>query len=133
MRTRTFRLMCLASFLLMAAYAAAQEGHPLKGSWRGDWGPSASDRNHVVIVMDWDGKTITGTVNPGPNAAPIKSATLNPTDWTVHLVVDAKDRSGNTVTYMIDGKIENLGLPNRSVVGTWAHGNVRGDFRITRQ
>jgi hypothetical protein len=27
--------------------------------------------------MNWDGKTITGTVNPGKNAVPIKTATLD--------------------------------------------------------
>jgi len=35
--------------------------------------------------------------------------------------------------YVVDGHIENLGLYNRSIVGTWNHDNVKGDFKITRQ
>ena len=33
----------------------------------------------------------------------------------------------------VDGKIENLGLYNRVIVGTWSQDNVKGDFRIQRQ
>jgi hypothetical protein len=58
---------------------------------------------------------------------------LPPQDWLVHLEANAKDRAGNTIRYIIDGKIENLGLYNRSITGTWSHGNVKGDFRIQRQ
>jgi hypothetical protein len=113
--------------------AAAQEGHPLKGSWIGDWGPNKGDRNPVTIVLDWDGKNITGTINPGPNAVPIQKATLEPKGWLVHFEAETKDRSGKIIRYVIDGKIDNLGLPNRAIVGTWTHDNVKGDFTIQRQ
>jgi hypothetical protein len=36
------------------------------------------------------------------------------------------------VRYVIDGKIQNLGAVNRSIVGTWVQGNQKGDFKITR-
>ena len=36
---------------------AAQEGHPLTGTWSGDWGPGADQRTHITMVMTWDGKT----------------------------------------------------------------------------
>ena len=49
-------------------------------------------------------------------------------DWFVHLEADSKG-----VHYAIDGKIENLGLYNRSLVGTWTQGNQKGDFKLTRQ
>src|SRR5206468_10152612 len=75
----------------------------------------------------------TGILNPGPGAIPIQKATLEPKGWLVHFEADGKDNAGRPVHYMIDGKIENLGLYNRSIVGTWAHDNVKGDFRIQRQ
>ena len=134
MRTKMFSLVCLsACLLLMAASALAQEGFPLKGSWLGDWGPSKTDRNQVVVVMDWDGKQISGQINPGPNAIPFTKASLEPKGWMVHIEADGKNQAGQTIHYVIDGKIENLGLYNRSIVGTWGHDNVKGDFKITRQ
>ena len=121
-------LTCLSS----AAPVAAQEGHPLKGSWLGTWGPSQNHSNDVIVIMNWDGKAITGTINPGTDEIAIKNATLNPEGWIVHLEGDAKDKSGKTITYIIDGKIENLGSLSRSIVGTWVQGNQKGDFKITR-
>ena len=58
-----------------SALAYAQSSDPLSGSWKGDWGPSASDRNQVAVELKWDGKALTGTVNPGPNAVPLSKAT----------------------------------------------------------
>jgi len=72
-------------------------------------------------------------VNPGPGSVALKNATLEPKGWVVHFEADVKNAAGQTVTYVVDGKIENLGLSNRSIVGTWSHGNVKGDFRIQRQ
>ena len=44
----------------------------------------------------------------------IKNASLNPDGWVVHLEADAKDKAGAVVTYVIDGKIENLAMHNRA-------------------
>ncbi len=133
MRAKILLTGCLLAVSMMAFRAYGQEGHPLKGTWLGDWGPSRTDRNQITVVLDWDGKAITGVINPGPDAIPIATATLEPKGWTVHLEASTKDRSGKTITYIVDGKIENLGLYNRSIVGTWNHDNVKGDFKITRQ
>jgi hypothetical protein len=126
------RLLWICLIFVLAVSAAAQEGHPLVGTWYGDWGPSKTDRNDVTVVMSWDGKNITGVINPGPDAVPIKVATLDSSKWTVHLEADAKDKSGNLVHFVVDGKLENLGSPNRTLSGTWNHGTVKGDFKITR-
>ena len=133
MRAKAFFRLNLLACLTLVVSAFGQEGHPLKGTWLGDWGPNKTDRNQVTILMDWDGKQITGQINPGPGAIPIQKATLEPKGWLVHFEADGKDNAGRPVHYMIDGKIENLGLYNRSIVGTWAHDNVKGDFRIQRQ
>ncbi len=45
---------------------AWQGSDPLTGTWKGDWGPSAADRNQVTLELKWDGKALTGTVNPSP-------------------------------------------------------------------
>jgi hypothetical protein len=37
------------------------------------------------------------------------------------------------VKYAFDGKIENVGLANRAIVGTVTVGTTKGDFRIGRQ
>jgi hypothetical protein len=51
----------------------------------------------------------------------------------VHLEADAKDKAGNVVSYVIDGKIENLSFHNRSIVGTWKSQKENGPFKISRQ
>jgi hypothetical protein len=132
MRANTITSAVLVSCLASAA-VGAQEGHPLRGTWLGDWGPSASHRNQMTVVMDWDGDNITGVLNPGPDSIPIPSITLDPSEWEVHIEIEATDHDGNRVRYSIDGQIEDLGLPNRTLSGTWRHGDVTGDFKLTRQ
>jgi hypothetical protein len=119
--------------LLYSGPAVAQEGHPLKGSWMGTWGPSQSHANEVLIVLNWNGKSITGMLNPGTDNMPVKNATLNPVGWVVRFEADGKDRAGSLVTYVVEGKIENLGLPNRSITGTWKSQKESGPFKISRQ
>jgi hypothetical protein len=151
MPARTLRLFCLLSCVLLAAPALAQEGHPARGTWAGYWGPSASE-NRLVIVMDYDGKNLSGTVNPGANAVPIKLARLDITPgkppakpgepvgepaFSVHIEVDAKDAKGNPVVIVADGTMQQVALPSRSIVGTWTQTSggktVKGEFRISRQ
>jgi hypothetical protein len=133
MRAIAIGLVCAFASLAFVLPLIAQEGHPLTGSWTGNWGSSAQQRNHVLIEMKWTGKEIVGTVNPGPNASPMKVARLNPADWSVHIEADVKDANGRAVPTVIDGKIENLGSYNRTIVGTWTQGTTRGDFTLTRQ
>ena len=133
MRAFTLALALLLASLAAPAAVSAQEGHPLKGSWIGTWGPSQNHTDDVLIVMNWDGKALTGKINPGTDNIEIKNASLNPTGWLVHLEGDGKDKSGKPITYVIDGKIENLGLPHRSIVGTWKSQTENGKFTITRQ
>ncbi len=131
---RTVLLVCLLACLAIVAPAAAQtalnegQGHPLKGTWLGDWGPNKTNRTQVLIDMDWDGKAVTATLSPGEKPIRFTKADLDHTNWTVHLEAE----SGG-VRYVAKGRIENLGLAGRSIVGTWEQGNQKGDFKITRQ
>ena len=126
-----FRVVTLLACLAVAATAAAQFGHPLKGSWSGDWGPNKDNRTHVLIEIKWDGKELTGTLNPGPDATPLQKLTLNPDAWTIHFEADDKDKAGKTVHYVVDGKLENLGAYDRFITGTWTQGSTKGDFKVT--
>jgi hypothetical protein len=117
---------------LLAAPASAQFGHPLKGSWSGDWGTDKNNRTRILLDMTWDGKAIGGTINPGPNGAPLQKATLDPANWTVHLEAEGKDATGKPVRYVIDGKLENIGAYQRIITGTWMEGGKKGDFKVVR-
>jgi hypothetical protein len=132
MRTTTFRATCLLACLAITTCVLAQamnegQGHPLKGVWLGDWGTDQNNRNPVILEMSWDGKAITGSINPGPDAVHFTKAELDPSSWAVHLEAES---SGTR--YVIDGKIENLGSLRRSIIGTWVQGTQKGNFKITR-
>ena len=129
MRNRKFISACL---LAIAAIALAQEGHPLTGTWAGDWGPSATQRNHLTFVMNWDGKNVTGTINPGPDSIPLSSVYLDVTNWTVRIEADAKDASGKPAHVTAEGKLEDISSPHRKISGSWQQGTVKGDFRLVR-
>jgi hypothetical protein len=132
MRVTRRWLAAVLVFTAFAATAAAQFGHPLKGSWSGDWGPDKRNRTRVLLDLNWDGKAITGTINPGPNGVPVQKAEVDPTTWNVRLEGEGKDASGKPVRYVIDGKVENLGSYYRSMSGTWRQGAAKGDFKVTR-
>jgi len=152
MSASSLRLICLSSFLLCAASAPAQEGHPLRGVWVGYWGPASTAQNRIVVVMDHDGKTVSGVLNPGPNAVPLKVARLDITPGTpspkqgvpailpifkVYFEVDAKDAKGNPVAIVAEGTMQNTALPNRWIEGTWTRTSggkaVKSEFKISRQ
>ena len=125
-------LVIIALVALSGALPAAQYGHPLKGQWSGDWGPNKETRHRLLLDLNWDGKAITGTINPGPNAVPLQKASVDPSTWNVRFEAEGKGASGATVRYLVEGKIENLGSYRRVLVGTWTQGAERGDFRLTR-
>jgi hypothetical protein len=133
MRALLFVLALSLACLTAAAPAVAQEGHPLKGSWIGTWAGNKTHGADIVMVLNWDGKNITGTINPGVDNIAIKNATLNPDGWVVHFEADAKDKAGAAVNYVIDGKIANIHLPKRTISGTWKSQKENGAFNIERQ
>jgi hypothetical protein len=116
--------------LLMTMPLLSQEGHPLVGTWHGSWGMDETNRTDLTVVMDWDGKVITGIVNPGFDGLPIQNAKLNPKGWTVHFEVDWKQKT--TVRCLVDGKIDKLGSDRRTLTGTWNCGTAKANFKLTR-
>ena len=78
-------------------------------------------------------KAIGGTIDPGPDAVPFKTATLDSATWTVHIEAERPAKGATAaVRYVIDGKLANLGSYNRTLGGTWTDGATKGDFKLTR-
>jgi hypothetical protein len=120
--------------LVLPAIVHGQFGHPLKGQWSGEWGPKDKP-NRLLLNFDWDGKAITGVINPGPNAAVVKAVVFdysNPSSWGVKITAEGKDASGKVVPISVDGKLENIGAYMRNLHGTWTQGGQKGEFAVTR-
>ena len=67
----------------------------------------------MLLVLNWDGKTITGTINPGTDNIAVKNATLNPKAGSCTSRPTPRTRPAAD-HLRLDGKIENLPLPNRT-------------------
>jgi hypothetical protein len=134
MRTAFVRAVIVALALAVPPVAIAQFGHPLKGQWSGEWG-SKDNPNRLLLDLHWDGKEITGVINPGPQAATVKSVTFDYTDpsvWVVKMQAEGKDATGKPVKIVVDGKLENIGAYARLFHGTWMQGSQKGEFTVTR-
>jgi hypothetical protein len=125
-------LACIAAYLGVIAPGFSQQGHPLTGTWTGDWGTTPTQRNQVTLVMNWDGKNITGLINPGPDSTPIASVFVDVSNWTVRIEADGKDSSGKPVHIMAEGRLADLGSYHRTLTGSWTQGTAKGDFKLTR-
>jgi hypothetical protein len=68
-----FAAILIRPLCLLTVPLIAQEGHPLVGSWRGDWGPNAKDRTDVTFILNYDGNNIVGMINPGPDVAKLQT------------------------------------------------------------
>jgi len=142
MQSRAVRLIAIIAMLALSAPVFAQWGHPLKGSWSGEWWLKKGDENRVLLDFDWDGKTLKGMLNPGTDNAAMQNLTLQtpPIDnvskamdpWLLHFEADVKDSSGKAVHYVVDGKMQNLGSYNRFITGTWMAGAQKGEFKVVR-
>lgn len=117
---------------VLAGFAPAQEGHPLTGTWVGDWGPDLSDREHLTVVLSWDGERISGLINPGPGSVTLEEVGLDVTDWTVRLRARDTSEGGAPIEIAAEGQMENLESWHRTIRGTWRQGGREGDFLLTR-
>jgi len=106
----------------------------LIGNWSGEWGTTATQRNPLLIILDWQTTTLSGVINPGEaDEASIRVGVLDSTKWTVHLEADSKDARGNPVKVTFEGKLDNIGSANRTLTVTWTRGGAKGDFKLTRE
>ncbi len=106
----------------------------MKGQWSGEWGAKDGPQR-LLLNLEWDGKAITGVINPGPAAAVVKSVTFdytNPSAWVVKIAAEGKDASGKPIPIAVDGKLENIGAYYKHFHGTWTQGGQKGEFAVTR-
>lgn len=129
MSRRMYFCLLLVSLSLLAF---AQQGHPLTGTWSGDWGAAPAQRTAVTFVLNWDGQKITGIINPGPDSIPLAGVYLDVANWTVRFEADGKDSSGKPARIVAEGKLEDIASYHRTIKGTWQQGAAKGDFRLTR-
>lgn len=136
------------ALILATVTAVAQEGHPLTGTWYGDYTVNGQKRD-LTVMMKWGNGTVTGTVNPGAGSTPLKAAVLNivpgvpapegqnsvsgkPPVFNVHMEMDLPKAGGGTERVTFEGTIQNPVAVNRSITGTWTSGTAKGPFAIRR-
>ena len=122
------KCMAAALCLVLAVAVRSQEGFPLDGTWRGEWGADP-DKSGVVMVMKWDGKNVNGMINPGPNVVRFSGPVLEPSNWTVH--IEAQSRDGQPI--VIDAKLDDIGSYNRTLTGIWKQAGVDHAFKMARE
>jgi hypothetical protein len=133
MRLGFLRIVGLVALLALPATASAQFGMPLQGEWSGGYG--ANQANRILMTLKWTGTELVGEINPGPNAAVVKTTTIdysNPAAWKVKMTAEGKDASGKVVPITVDGTLENIGVYYKIFRGTWTQGTVKAPFIVTR-
>ena len=136
------RFVCLVVVLAIVIPAVAQFGHPLKGSWSGEWWLKKGDENRILLDFDWDGKTLKGMLNPGTDNVNMQNLTLQPPPisdvskamdpWALHFEADVKDASGKVTRVVVDGKLQNIGAYSKFITGTWSVGGQKAEFKVIR-
>jgi len=132
----------LVALLLSGALASCahpddseSSGDP-NGTWVGDFGPAFYDRNTISLQLKWDGKNLTGMVQPGVPGArmyrnfagfPIENAWFDPKTGAVKFEATYQPKGRR---YLIQGKVRRSTLN-----GTWTRStdNSDGDFKLTRK
>ena len=118
---------CSLLLLGLSVSVFAQEGHPLKGTWRGEIA-MGNQPQAVVIIMNYDDE-IAGMINPGRNSFNFSIAELDAPNWT--LSANAITRDG--VDISLTGVMHEIGARNRYLEGTWTQAGSSYPFRITRE
>ena len=135
MRRNSMFLFCLVICFTAAIPMLAQQkagNDPLTGTWTGDWGPNAGDRNQVSVDLQWDGKALTGVVHSINFQRPdvkLQKSTFDSKTGDVHMEAEAPNpRGGAPVHYIIDGK-----AANGMMSGSWNHDASKGDFKLAKK
>ena len=63
---------------------------------------------------------------------PVPAIQLDVANWTIRFETTAKSGSPAAETIAVEGKIEELGSPHRTIAGTWRQGAAKGSFKLTR-
>ena len=123
------RVLLMSLMLCAAVVGHAQEGFPLDGTWRGQRVSGTDTPVTIVMVLDWDGKTISGLIDPGPKSIQIAKAELIPEGWQVE--IEAHTKAGEAISFK--GVIGKLGAYDRTITGTWMEGGRSYSVRMVRE
>jgi hypothetical protein len=136
---RTYLCLVVAATVLIGVNVRAQEGHPLAGTWYGDY-TTGKQPTDLTVIMKWDGKSVTGLINPGPSSKPLTSVVMDITPGKP----PAQGQQGNEATPPVfkvrfdvdgmtfEGTIKNPVAGNRELAGTWKRGTQTGTFHLRR-
>ena len=117
--------------LLLAACASVQAPAvptaPPSGVWSGDYGPDPEHRDSVRLDLKWEDTNLRGTVHAGFRDLPLSNVSFRPETGMITMQFDAQGNNGQTVHYLIEGKID-----GDAMNGTWSHDGQRGDFRLRK-
>jgi hypothetical protein len=133
MRLSRSHWICCLVYLTGLLVQAQSPADPLTGTWRGDWGPTPTHRNAVTVLLKWDGKTLTGTINPGSKPIKLKKASFDPRTGILHLEADHQRMEkgvylGKWAHYVIEGTLQ-----DGTLIGDWGHDNQKGDFKLLKK
>jgi len=120
--------MCVCFVIYLAIAGSLPAADTISGNWTGEWWPNEFERNRVIAELQYDGKVVTGTFNPGTSPATISKGTFNEKSGAVHLEAQGRGRGGTTIHFVIDGKLD-----NGKITGAWKYENGKGDFVITKE
>lgn len=101
----------------------------MDGTWRGETTSQDGSHRTIVLILQWDGRQISGTLNPGPDGTEFTGASLDPAGWK--FAMSAKTAQGLDVRF--EGTISDLGKYHRSVSGRWTEGGNTFDIRFVRE
>lgn len=119
----------IAGLVLFAGLAGAQEGFPLDGTWRGEVVNADGSHRTIVLVMQYDGKQVNGTMNPGPDSVDFTGGKLTPEGWKFALAF----KGAKAVNTTFNGAISNLGKYDRVLAGKWTEGSSSFDIRFVHE
>ena len=120
-------ILALVVFSGCSSPATSTTADPISGKWQGEWGPSPERQTEVTLELKWDGKDLTGTINPGLRASEINKATFNPETNAITMELDVVDVRGQMDHYSIVGKVD-----GSKMTGTWTRNNGKGTFKIAK-
>ena len=125
-------LFLLLAVFLLASCASKPEASvstaPPSGSWSGDYGPDEQRRDPVELRLRWENTSLRGTVHAGVRDLALSDASFKPDTGAITLQFDAQGNNGQTVHYVIEGKVE-----GDAMTGSWSHDGQRGDFRLRKK
>jgi hypothetical protein len=127
MRLKIITSICVGLCLAGAILAQDKGTDPVSGVWFGYYGTSPRDQAQVRVILNWDGKVLTGSVDTGDDPFDLKNATFNPDSGLIHMEVETPGNGRSTYHYVIDGKLE-----TDTITGGWHHQSAKGDFKISK-